>query len=108
MAKVPLTCEELANIDEGSLGVLVKQRLMAIARDCLDRPTVNTKRQLKITIDFIPVANGPDLKHVEVQAECYVKIPVYRTAPMSLAANMNGFKVTQESKETDEAETDDE
>jgi hypothetical protein len=101
MSRVPMSLESLAEVDDGALGLLVKKALLNVCRDCIDRPTDATWRKVVLKIDFRPVANGPDLKHIEFVPEVVSKIPSYRTAPMIAAATMNGMTLPAPGEEAD-------
>ena len=99
-----MSLESLAEIDDGSLGLLVRNSLQAIARDCVNRPTDPTVRVAEIKLKFKPVANGGDLKHIEFVPEVKSKVPTYRTAPMVIRASNAGFAYAPE--EVDGSATD--
>ena len=101
MSHIPLTMETLATMDDGKLGLLMKKALLGVCRDCCDRPTDPTWRKVELKLEFRPVADGGDLKHVEFMSECKTKIPSYRTAPAIAKANMNGFIVPEDGELAD-------
>ena len=88
---IPLSLESLAEIDQGAVGLLMRNALVQIARDCLNRPTDKTSRTLTLELTMKPIANGPDLKHIEFVPTIKTKVPKYCTAPMVINASSNGF-----------------
>lgn len=90
---VPLNLETLHELGDGELGVLIRNQLQRIARDCVDRPHDKTKRTVTLEITAIPVVSPQgEFTHSNMEIECKAKIPVFRTAPYQMKADMNGFK----------------
>lgn len=93
----PLNLETLHGMGDGELGILIRNQLQRIARDCVDRPHDKTKRKVVIEIVAVPVVSPRgDFTHVNIEIESKAKIPVHRTAPYQMQADMNGFKFNQD------------
>lgn len=101
---IPLSLESLAEMDDGAVGLLVRNAMQQIARDCVNRPTDPTERKIIIQLGMKPIANGPNLKHIEFVPEIKTKVPTFRTAPMVLRATNAGFSYSND--EIDGAEVD--
>lgn len=90
---LPLNLETLHDLGDGELGILIRNQLQRIARDCLDRPHDKTKRKVTIEISASPVCNPRgEFTHTTIEIESKAKIPVYRTSPYQMQADVNGFK----------------
>lgn len=101
---IPLSLESLGEIDDGSVGLIVRNALTTIARDCMNRPTDKAKRKVIIELTMVPVANGPDLKHIEFLPEVKTKTPSYHTAPMVIRATNAGFTYSPDEVENADAD----
>jgi hypothetical protein len=90
---VQLNLETLHDMGHGELGILIRNQLQRIARDCVDRPHDKTKRKVTIEISATPVINPQgEFTHTVVEIESKAKIPVHRSSPYQMQADMNGFK----------------
>lgn len=93
---VPVNLGTLESLGAGELGVLFKNQLMRVARDCLDRPHDESKRKVVIEIIVAPVTNQKgEFLHCDAIVECKAKVPTFRSSPYQLATDMNGFAVNQ-------------
>ena len=93
LQKVRLGFGALDELDEGRIGIVLRQHLQRIASDLFDRPGEATKR--KVTIEFLVTPNlDPDtlqLRSATIEIECKSRAPVHRTRPYEMGVDQNGF-----------------
>ncbi|WP_010586285.1 hypothetical protein [Schlesneria paludicola] len=94
---IGLNLESLHALGDGELGVLIRNQLQRISQDCVNRPHDTTKRKVILEISAAPIVNSHgEFTHANIEVECKAKIPVFRTTPYQMKADMNGFKFNQD------------
>lgn len=84
MSQRMFTCEELAHYADGQLSQDFNTQLSAAVKDCVDRPSIKNKREVKIVVTIEPHLNVDGTcddvyVHVEVAGKTPAKsVPDYR------------------------------
>lgn len=94
MREVPLTLENLKDLDFGKIGVAFNAELAHVTKDCMDRPGDTKSR--KVTISFIlapsedSTGRGQPGDVIHVGCEIASSVPKRRTRVYDMSPRVNG------------------
>lgn len=73
-----LTTSSLTEFEGGKLAAAFDKLLMAAGRDCFDRPGVDAKRKITLSVELTPELDQDGMcEHVKIEANVGAKTPNY-------------------------------
>ena len=91
MKQVPLTLQNLKQLDLGKIEVCFNHELEQAVRDCLDRPELKKVRQVAVIFSLAPVTEGGQCERVDVACDIKAKTPPRRTRVYTMAPRGSGL-----------------
>lgn len=91
MAKKTLTAQDIADLDDGRVGVAIAHALKQIAHDLADRPHEKGARKLRIDLQFKPVLSSEGaLDSADVRVAIVPTFPKKQTRSLSMGVHHSG------------------
>jgi len=96
--EVQLGFDSLVELDNGVIDGTLKKHLAAIAADCINRPSDDSKRKVTLEFTVEPVFDHQTLscETCKVEIECKSKVPVHRSKPYEMRVTRSGLLFNQD------------
>lgn len=98
---VPLSFENLENLDDGRQAVAFRRHMLRVAQDCMDRPGDSTARVITLKLSVKPVI-GQDgqCERCFLEMEQKSSVPVHRSRPFEMEVTKGGLLFNKDFPET--------